>query len=339
MTASLELTREQVLQFRRTVSHLDGRLPPGAASIREAAWAGLSDSMPRGALLSLHARVEGVRPSAWEEPPLVQTWSLRFAAYVVAEEDLPVFTLGRLPVDERRRRRAEETAARLETFLAGRQMRFGEAGRALGVNPNDLRYAAPTGRVRIRWDGARQPTVWMQPAPAMDPAHARLELARRYLHVLGPGTPRGFGDWAGIRPPSPQLAFDDLAGELTSVRTPTGDASILASDEATARAPRESAAGPRLLPSGDTFFLLQGVDRELLVPDPGQRAELWPSRVWPGCLLVGGEPAGIWRRADAVVSIQPWRRLSAPERQAVETEALGLPIPGRDGQMIARWLD
>ena len=111
-----------------------------------------------------------------------------------------MFTLGRLTDDAAKRHAAEELADQLEAFLDGRRMKFGEAGRGLGRQPNALRYAAPTGRVVMRWDGARQPTIWMVPRPDVDPADARLELVRRYLHVLGPGTAEGFSDWAGIRP-------------------------------------------------------------------------------------------------------------------------------------------
>src|SRR5437773_42828 len=73
MTRSrLELTRAQILAFRRKVGALDERLPRGRSSLRRAAWAGLQDSMPRAALLSIHARVEGTGPSTWEDPSLVQ---------------------------------------------------------------------------------------------------------------------------------------------------------------------------------------------------------------------------------------------------------------------------
>jgi hypothetical protein len=67
----LDLTRSQIMAFRRRVGALDERLPPGPASLQRAAWAGLQDSMPRAALLSIHARVEGTGPSAWEDPSLV----------------------------------------------------------------------------------------------------------------------------------------------------------------------------------------------------------------------------------------------------------------------------
>jgi hypothetical protein len=86
-------------------------------------------------------------------------------------------------------------------------------------------------------------------------------------------------------------------------------------------------------------FLLYEADRELLVPDANQRRELWTTRVWPGALLVEGEVVGTWRRANAVVAIQTWRRLSTAEREAVEAEAESFPLPGLDGQIVVRWDD
>ena len=76
-----------------------------------------------------------------------------FGAYVVAARDLAVFSLGRLPDDARGRRIADDLAARLHAFLAGRRMTYGEAGQGLGEHPNRLRCAAPTGTVLIHWDG------------------------------------------------------------------------------------------------------------------------------------------------------------------------------------------
>ena len=64
---------------------------------------------------------------------------------------------------------------------------------------------------------------------------------------------------------------------------------------------------------------------------------LWTSRVWPGAVLVDGEIAGIWRRSGAVVTVQPWQRLSRKARNAVEAEAASLPLPGIDGEISVRW--
>jgi hypothetical protein len=337
MTQSrLDLTRAQILAYRRAVGALDERLPPGPPSLQRAAWAGLQDSMPRAALLSTHARVEGTEPSTWEDPSLVQVWGPRFSAYVVAAQDRAVFTLGRLPTNDAGRRRAVETAERLDRFLDGRRMPFGQAGRGLGVNPNSLRYGAPTGRILIRWDGARQPTVWTVPAPDMDPADARLELARRYLHTFGPSTPAAFAGWAGIRAGGRE-AFDALAASLTAVSTPIGDAWVLTSDEPTFRAAAVAAAAARLLPSGDAYYLLQGADRELLVPEADRRATLWTSRVWPGAVMARGELVGTWRRANAVLTVEPWFRLPNADRAAIEAEAQSLPLPGLATSIQVRW--
>jgi hypothetical protein len=332
LTARLALDRAQILAFRRRVSALDMRLPRSAEALRTAAWAGLQDSMPRAAVLSLHARVDGIEPSTWEDPSLVQLWGPRFSAYVVPKDDVAPFTLGRLDESGPSRRKADDIAARLESFLAGRRMKDRDVGSALGIG-NAMRYAAPTGTILIRWEGARAPEIWHVPAPEVDPAEARLELARRYLHVFGPARPGSFATWAGIGSASGVAAFEGLANECTPVTTPIGDAWIISSDEPTLRAtatPRPGALA-RLLPSGDTYYLLWGTDRELLVPDTHHRNELWTSRVWPGALLVDGEVAGTWRRANDKVSIRPWRPLTSAERDAVEAEAASLPTPESRG--------
>ena len=337
--ARLELTRQQILAFRRQVGALDQRLPPGRRSLRLAAWAGLQDSMPRAALLSIHARVEGTKPSTWDDSSLVQLWGPRFSTYVVAARDLAVFSLGRLPDGGATRRVAEDLAARLHSVLGGTRMTDREAGHALGEIHHRLRYAALTGTVVIRWEGARAPAVWTVPPPQVDPANARLELARRYLHVFGPTTPTSFARWAGIGPRDGVSAFEALGSLLTQVRTPIGDGWILSPDEPAFRAAVGPAAPARLLPSGDAYFLLQGDDRELLVPDAARRAALWTSRVWPGALLVDGEVVGTWRRANATLTVQPWRRLSRAARAAVEAEAEALPLPGVKGRIVVRWDD
>ena len=325
----LRVTRTQILAFRRAVQALDARLPAGKASLRQAAYAGLQDSMPRAALLSLHARVEGTTATTWETPPLAQIWGPRYSAYVVDERDAPAFTLGRLPDTGPKRRLAESLTERLAQLLGDTRMTQSAAARALDEPPNRLRYATLTGRVRIRWDGAREPAMWMAPPPPIGAVEARIDLARRYLHVFGPATADAFAGWAGLKPPAGAAAFDGLATSLVPVATPLGDGWILAADEPLLRQPAGDPPPARFLPSGDTWFLFQRAgDRALLVEKAELRSRLWTSRVWPGALLVDGDIAGTWRRAGPVLTIETWRRLSRPERQAVEAEAASLPLPG-----------
>ncbi len=215
----LELSRAQILSFRRQVGSLNERLPASAKSLRLAAWAGLQDSMPRAALLSIHARVKECDPNCWEHPSLVQLWGPRFNNYVVAARDLPVFSLGRLPDDARRRARAHDLASRLHAFLDGRRMANNQAERALGLPSNMLRYAAPTGTVLLRWDGARDAVVWCGPPHDMELRDARLELARRYLHIFGPSTVASFGRWAGIGKTEARGTFAGLESPMTKRRS------------------------------------------------------------------------------------------------------------------------
>jgi hypothetical protein len=334
MQARLRLTRRQILAFRRRVGGLDERVPTTAASLRRAAWAGLQDSMPRAALLSLHARLIGVEPSTWEHPSLVQVWGPRYSTYVVAERDFALFTLARLPERGKSRARAEQIAERLRAYLDGARTTDREAGLAIRANP---RYAAPTGTVAIRWEGARAPTIWTVSAPGIEPADACRELAGRYLHVFGPTTADGFARWAGISRRAGADAFAALAGSLLPVRSPLGEELLLADDEPAMRAAETTPAPARLLPSGDAYFLLDGAERELLVPRADRRELLWTSRVWPGALLVEGEIRGTWRRAQHTVRIDAWGRLSRVVRDAVEAEAAALPLPGLDRAIDVVW--
>ena len=333
--AHLNLTRRQILAFRRRVSALDERMPMGAQALRRAAWAGMQDSMPRAALLSLHARVEGVEPSTWEHPSLAQLWGPRYSAYVVPKRDFALFSLGRLPDNAKGRQRAEQMAELMHAALSGK-MTDRELGRVIRVG-NAMRYAAPTGTVAIRWDGARAPTVWTVPAPKIEPADARRGLARRYLHVFGPTTAESFARWAGISRRSGAETFASLESSLLSVRSPLGDEWLLAEDEPEMLADEATAAPARLLPSGDAYFLLDGAERNLLVPRKDRQQRLWTPRVWPGALLVEGEIRGTWRRAQHAVRIETWARLSLEARDAVEAEAASLPLPGLDRPIEVVW--
>ena len=326
MQARIKLTRGQILAFRRRVGGLDERVPMSAQSLRRAAWAGLQDSMPRAALLSLHARIDGVKPSTWKHSSLAQLWGPRYNTYVVAKRDFALFSLGRYPDNAKKRLRAERLAEQLHAHLDGGRATDREIGRALGIG-NEMRYAGTTGTIVIRWEGARAPVVWTVARPKISPADACRELARRYLHIFGPTAAQGFARWAGISRRSAADAFSSLKGSLLPVRSPLGDEWLLAEDEAAIRAAETAPASARLLPSGDAYFLLDGSERELLVPRADQRERLWTSRVWPGALLVEGEIRGTWRRAQHTVRVEAWARLSRAMRDSVEAEAQALPLP------------
>ena len=141
---------------------------------------------------------------------------------------------------------------------------------------------------------------------------------------MGPAPSSAFSKWAGIGSALSTATFQRLGSEITPVRTTIGDAWILSSDETELRSGEAAPASVRLLPSGDTYYLLWGADRELVVPDATHRGALWTSRVWPGALLVRGEIVGTWRRSKERVTIEPWRSMSAAIRRAVDEEAARL---------------
>jgi hypothetical protein len=317
---------------------LEDRLPAGAPSLQRAARAGLTDSMPRAALLGLHARVEGIGPDAWDDATLVQVWGPRYSVYVVPADDLAIFTLGRLPDSGKTRARAQDLAARLHLVLAGEVSRDIDVAGVLGVKGWELKYAALTGTVAIRWEGARAPIMWTVPPPTIEAAEATRELARRFLHVFGPSEPRAFAGWTGINEGKAVRVFEELEPELVPVRTPLGDGRVLAIDEAAIREPVAATSGVRLLPSGDAYTLgVTPAERVLLVPDERQRGQLWTPRVWPGALLVDGEIVGTWRRAKRSLTIETWKKLAKAAREAVVAEADTLPLPDPGRGMTVHW--
>jgi len=72
-------------------------------------------------------------------------------------------------------------------------------------------------------------------------------------------------------------------------------------------------------------------------PEARHRDSLWTSRVWPGAVLAGGEIVGVWRRAETTLTVEPWRRLAAAEREAIEAEATSLPLPGIQEAVRVLW--
>lgn len=323
----VRVSGEQVVSYRVRVNGLGGRRASDDAGVRSATHAGAQDSMPRAAVLSLHARLDDVAPDVLDDPRLEQVWGPRFNAFVVASGDRAPFTLGRMPRRGPGRERAIRTADALRAFLDGRTMSYADAGRAMGIDPNALRYGTTTGTIVIRWAGSGRPTVTSVDAPDVDEEDARLELARRFLHVFAPATVDDFAQWAGVKPAESRVTFDALADELVEVTSPVGDAFALARDAADLRGGAEPERGVRLLPSGDALYLLWGAQRSLFVDGEARRNELWTSRVWPGAILVDGEIFGTWSRRGTRVATHLWRSLSPYEQSSLDDEVASLPLP------------
>ena len=332
---TLRVDRAAVLAHRARASHLDAKLAPDG--LAAAAWGGLQDTAPRAAVVSLHARVSGVRSQSWDDPSLVQIWGPRGADYVVPRADVDVFTIGRLPRDPEQCRRLDALADEVHRVLEGATLEVRDVSKALPELGHRKRLTSITGRVHIRWDASR---IWAIPVdrPTGHPEVARLELARRFLHWFAPVTLARYAWWAGIEPADAKRTWSALAEELVDVDVGGEPRCVLARD-VDALAGAEPVAGARLLPHGDPLLKIDG---ELVVTDPALRFEIFPRQksqaaFWPvsGGLLVNGEIVGSWARQQRRVTVHPWRKLPLSVCEAIESEALSFPIAGsREPQVV-----
>jgi winged helix DNA-binding protein len=330
----LKVTRDQVVRYRQRVTHLDQKLPPG--SFAQAAWGGLQDTIPRGGVTSLHARVEGAQPDSWEDPQVVQIWFRGGADYIVPRADVGIFTLGSLPRDPARVAELEQLADDVHRVAEGQTLLVREvAARLKHPTPIALRFSALTGRTHIRWDASN---IWLIPVarPGIEPEDARLELARRFLHWLGPATKAGMGRWTGVSPRDASATWKSIEGELVAVDV-GGERRYMLANDRDALQKAEPIQGVRLLPMDDP---LTKTDKELLVPNEEWRAQVLPA--WgqspgylPGAVLVDGEIVGVWQRQQRKVRVRLFADLRAGVREAIEAEALSMPIAGKSDLSIA----
>ncbi|PPK65287.1 crosslink repair DNA glycosylase YcaQ family protein [Actinokineospora auranticolor] len=174
--------------------------------------------------------------------------------------------------------------------------------------------------VRVR--AASRPTVlapvdpdWVIPA---GPAGAG-PVADAYLRLHGPAT---LADLAGFLDTTQTQATPAWPADLAAVDV---DGAVRHLPEADLAALRDAPdpPGPRLLPALDP--LLQGRDRDLLVPDETHRKRLWKVIGNPGAVLVDGEVVGTWRTKAAGkalgVTVDAFGTLAKTTRGLLDAEA------------------
>lgn len=327
---SLSVSLPQALAFRSTSTHLPNRLPQRNLTI--AAWGGLQDSAPRAGLLSLHARVEKVRPDSWEDPELAQIW-FRGADYIIPRVDTGIFTLGCLPRDVAVIAALERVAGDLIEHTTTDQPR-----------PEALlsaRIAQVTGRFLIRWDASRT-TVNPIGRPDCEPEWARKELVRRFLHWYAPATVDQFAKWAGVTVADARESWNGLATEMLDTDFEGAGASALTADEDTLRNPAQ-ASTIRFLPASDPYLYLDRKsitgekDVAELVASLNQRYESRLVNSLAGRVFSHGRSIGAWGRVGATLSIITLPTLDDRSLEAIEDEACRMTLPiGRT--MNLNWL-
>ena len=154
--------------------------------------------------------------------------------------------------------------------------------------------------------------------PAQDPLAApeRLQVVRAYLRLLGPATPQEVATFldstvADVKAHWPEEAIAVEVDGRPAWVLPEGD---------------EGEAPPDLVRLLGPFdLLLQGRDRELLLPDTSRHKALWPTIGRPGAVLVGTELVGTWRPRAAGrrlgLRLELWSPLSTGARERVGREA------------------
>ena len=339
LTSPLVLSRQQILAFRRRVGALDERLPPGRrfapagcvgrAAGQHAAGRAAVDPRTRRRRRAIQLGGHLARPALGAAVPGLRDRRARSGGVLA----------GTVPGRPQGSPQGEDLAARLHAHLDGARMPYGEAGaRARGARPERAAVRGSDGHGSDPLGGRATADRLDGAAAGDDPFKARLELARRHLHVFGPTTPEAFAPLGGdIGAGRPLAAFVALRRSLTAVRTPLGDAWILTRDEPSLRADPGPVAPARLLPSGDAYYLLQGDDRALLVPNADQRGALWTSRVWPGAVLRRRRDprnlaAGARRRSRSRPGAALPARHATPSRR--KPRPCRCPVQGR---IVVRW--
>lgn len=309
---------DRVLAFRLATQGLNER----ARTVTEvAASFALQDSPPGAALTAVNARSDDAAQldELRERRELVALPNPRTAIAIVPADDVASYLEALKPPDERAleavllnaaprdfesaRREAVTAVAEaldgrvlsrdaLHEELRGRLARellpWCEGCQSHHARRGLLTVAALEGRLCVAGREGRQNTFartdqWI----ALQPADGH-ELARRYLHHLGPSTHGDLAAWAGIAPSHAKALLRAVDGELVQV----GKAFLLAADLAMFEDPPPP-RGVRLLGAGDP--LLNARDREVLAPDKAVRRRIWRPVGSPGVVLHDGRLAGLWR--------------------------------------------
>jgi hypothetical protein len=311
----LEVDPAQALAFRVAGHNLHERTDPLTA----VAACGLQEYPPGWSAVALHARAQG-EP---DDSEVVMVNAMRGAPHVVPRAEAAVFTAALVPEEDgiehfigRENARAvarEGHTPREALDLIVAAARDGLAGGPLDrdafhqalrerlpdtllpwcegcqshhVAPGMWRALGPLGVIQM----PARATFALADYPAMPPADARRELARRFLRCYGPATPRDLAAWGKTSPAHAKALFGAL--ELEPARVGDREGWILAEDRARLENPPR-ARGVRLLGGFDPYVVQR--DRDTLVPDPALRKRLFAPVGRPGIVLHDGVFVGLWR--------------------------------------------
>ncbi|GGS28012.1 DNA glycosylase AlkZ-like family protein [Actinokineospora fastidiosa] len=334
----MEFSRAQVLAHR--VARHGLRRETAVATGLGVLELGVQDTAGAGARVALAARLpDGAELSP---PDLVLVWAQRGAPHLLRRADVAGLAALLYP------RGDADAAARLGT-AAARSLRAAGVGAAAGFAAGAAALRAVVSEEMPRARASAEMTAMLPPAYSYDcracasthvfgslfqlvgiaagvevvaetrPArlrplpdrHALPEeaadagaLVAAYLRVHGPASP---ADLAAYLDTTVGVVKAVWPEGLVPVRVDGRPAALPESDVAAVRSAPDARGLVRLLPPADP--LLQGRDREVLVPDAARRRQVWRVIGSPGVVLAEGDIAGVWRtrvagaRLDVAVAL------------------------------------
>jgi hypothetical protein len=144
-------------------------------------------------------------------------------------------------------------------------------------------------------------------------------MARRYLAAFGPATPGDATAWSGVG--GMRAVFESMRDELRSYRDEAGRELFDVPDGLLPGADVE--APVRFLPEFDNT-LLGHKDRTRVIADEHRRLVYIGPGLMTGTILLDGFAAATWHVRKDEMTIEPFRKLTKAEKQAIEPEAEAL---------------
>jgi hypothetical protein len=283
--------------------------------------AGIERAFNDGAILRTHV----LRPTWHFVTPADIGWMLTLTAPRVQQSNAHAYRQFELDVQTRARARTLIARAladgapltRAELASALRRGGIIATGARLGLITIDLEVSQVmcSGPLRgrqftyARWDTRVPPTTSVTTEAAL------AVLTRRYFTSRGPATVKDFSWWSGLTVRDAKVGIE-LVGKAIE-RSQAGDTEYWSVPSA--QPSRRRAAVAHLLPTYDEY-LIAYKDREVI----GSSSLAMRSQFF-NHLVIDGVVAGSWKatvgRAGLAIDTQLRRRLSAPERAALERAA------------------
>jgi hypothetical protein len=331
-------------QLRATLLHRQGLLAraPADASIPAVidAMGGIQDQYAPSGYVALWSRIEGFRRDALtralEDRSVVQATTLRVTIHLHSAAAFWRIAMGvrqarrtwwlRLQQAQVSEAEVAAKAERLRVVLADGPLDVKQMGPdAAGFIGNhglwvDLVRVPPSGTwERRRADRVALAERWIGPPDVTEEA-GRRHLVEAYLRPFGPAPWTDTATWAGVPAPWLRAAAADLS--LTRYRDERGRELIDLPDLPIVDP--DTTAPVRFLPTWEAMLLVHARRTRVLPEEHRSKVFSQQNPFSVGTVLVGGQAAASWAWRDESIVVQPWRELTATERDELESERAGL---------------